>query len=656
MELSLGLSLPALAMRGRPAGMVLPAYMSNFKLSNTNVLRSAYKNMLAGTSRCRLICVGDSNTAGPRQPDLTMQDTRDLSWPNVLAKKMAALGIPTTRSSVMCSQGIAIDEFAGEYHTEVSMGAGWIYGGAGTEGAAGFPFVNQSDDSTFDFTPRQAVNTFEIEYNRAAGATGHFAWSIDGGAFTTVSVDGATIGVLFITAGTPGAEALATPGTHTLRIRRATLGSTTAITVRNIVAYNTAIPALDVINAGRSGATTGDWQAITAPTSPRRIIPYMLPHGIGLMLGINNMRGNTAADAQFTTDMNASIDYYSLSGNVILMVPFPIATSGASNNFCSEENQETWRQAIRAIAATRDLPLIDFALKFGTWAAANAPGDAFDNLHPSNQGYAKMADDWALAIQYIAQLGAADVPHPSLAAMKARVTWPLRDTSYIIDKYIKKMDAAGAWAKVDIFYYPGADERELAKLNWKSASFDMTEIGSPTHTPRSGFQGNGVDQQLDTGYNPTTAPGAQFQQNSAHLFMRSMTNLEINSTTYSGDFGEELRAYLGRANGASGQCVARICSSTGVTAALTGAYPGYFGWSRNAAAVWEGYKGNVDSGGGTTASAALTNQTLRMLGTSDSKFGVNQIAIGHAGASLTQADLDAIYNGQVDFFRAAGTL
>lgn len=90
---------------------------------------------------------------------------------------------------------------------------------------------------------------------------------------------------------------------------------------------------------------------------------------------------------------------------------------------------------------------------------------------------------------------------------------------------------AGLFEAIDGLYLPGPSEQTML-LNAKSpGTYDLTKSGTVTFTPYVSYKGNGVNGQLATGYNPTTAGGA-WTLNSAHIGMWVLTNLDQVTDVY----------------------------------------------------------------------------------------------------------------------------
>jgi hypothetical protein len=241
---------------------------------------------------------------------------------------------------------------------------------------------------------------------------------------------------------------------------------------------------------------------------------------------------------------------------------------------------------------------------------------------------------------------------PQSLALFARFTTPPTLTRMVqINTLIGSLISGGVWTKFDAFYMLAAADAQSSLLNWVSTSYNLTAVNSPAFVADRGYTGDGSTSYLDTNFNPTTAVGAKFVQDSAHNGIWSRTNLN-NGGASSNDAGA-LSSQIARQAAVSGNALGRANTGSGILIGA-GAYPGHMCWSRTAAAVWEGYAQGVDSGGGTDASAAITNANMRLLSFNGAAFGVNQLAVGHMGSGLSAAEVSALYTAVRAYLQAIG--
>lgn len=240
------------------------------------------------------------------------------------------------------------------------------------------------------------------------------------------------------------------------------------------------------------------------------------------------------------------------------------------------------------------------------------------------------------------------------AALTSRFTTPPTNTRMrLIDNLIISLKKANVWSKLDAFYMLAAADTQSSLLNWVSTSYNLTAVNSPAFVVDRGYTGDGSTSYLETSFNPTTAVGAKFTQNSASQGLWSLTNL-ANAGASSFDMGNT-SAQIDRQGVVAGQAVGRSNTGAGIVIA-PGAYPGDASWSRTASNVWEGYAQGIDAGGGTDASAAMTNASFRILSVTAAAFGVNQIASADWGSGMTAAERLAIKSARQIYLQAVGAV
>jgi len=228
----------------------------------------------------------------------------------------------------------------------------------------------------------------------------------------------------------------------------------------------------------------------------------------------------------------------------------------------------------------------------------------------------------------------------SMALFARFSTPPTAARKALINNLVVALKAAGVWSKMDALYLTAAADNQAAQRNWVADAFNLTEaVAAPIFTADRGYQGNGSTQWIDTGFNPTTAVGPKFTQNSAHQGLWSRTSL-LCAAGVSYDAGNANSRIGRRGNVADGLAAnAAVWANFSANAVTANSYPGYSVWSRSSAALFETYGAGVDTGGGTTASAALTNANFNICRANSSNWGTNQIAAFHFGSNLTAAEV-----------------
>jgi hypothetical protein len=72
-----------------------------------------------------------------------------------------------------------------------------------------------------------------------------------------------------------------------------------------------------------------------------------------------------------------------------------------------------------------------------------------------------------------------------------------------INRLIKAEKECGNWSKYETFWVLAAHSRVAGRFNWLSNSFTLTEFNNPNFTINQGFNGNGSNMYLATGWIPS---------------------------------------------------------------------------------------------------------------------------------------------------------
>ncbi|OYW82456.1 MAG: hypothetical protein B7Z26_03185 [Asticcacaulis sp. 32-58-5] len=376
----LGLKLPQVAALRRHRGMTGPF------VPDLPIWRAARAAVLAGERNARILCIGDSTTAGHGAYAAGMGDNNKAgAWPTQLVGLINARGGVASGSSVIGNNNATDSRL---YDTRITFPAlqGWAFStAAGVSGSTlgGYHTTasGYNPPSKYNFAPLNACDTFEV-YNPKAGGNAR-AWilSVNDGA------DLATISNMQ-TPSPPGAfekYTLTTAlGANVLNIRAQ---NTETTYLAGIIAYNSAIKEISVLNAGWSGAKAADLNNGSGYAyGPVNAIGIYDPDLVIINIGINDAnQASPTATATFTGHVQAVISAAQAAGaDVVLMAPTPIGSSYAAN-------LNTLSAAIVALGVTNGVPVIDLRTRFTDYATANAVGWMRDTLHPNLSGYAQIA-------------------------------------------------------------------------------------------------------------------------------------------------------------------------------------------------------------------------------------------------------------------------
>ena len=216
---------------------------------------------------------------------------------------------------------------------------------------------------------------------RTPSNTGTLTWDVDGGAPT---------GSLLQT----GANALITTtisptlGTHTLNLTNPASAATAYFSA--IVCYNSAVPAVDVINAGCATLTVGTSSTGLArsdtPYASASAITYIAPDLTIICCTINDANAATSPTT-YAASMQSVITNCKLSGDVILLAGFE-----SNFNAFPANNRALLLAQLQALAATNNCLYVTPDIVIGGWTSNDALGLMYDNFHPTANGYQRLAD------------------------------------------------------------------------------------------------------------------------------------------------------------------------------------------------------------------------------------------------------------------------
>jgi hypothetical protein len=107
---------------------------------------------------------------------------------------------------------------------------------------------------------------------------------------------------------------------------------------------------------------------------------------------------------------------------------------------------------------------------------------------------------------------------------------PSEDQQELQNQLVLDLKAAGVWGELDLLYVFATDgDRDFAKINWiDPGNFDCSETNNPAHITNVGFDFNGIDNYLDTGW-IASDDAVQYTLNDASLFL--YINNEISTSS-----------------------------------------------------------------------------------------------------------------------------
>ncbi|NKL63299.1 SGNH/GDSL hydrolase family protein [Rhizobium leguminosarum] len=358
-----------------------PAPSTEFDIESLPVWSAAVRAQRAGLRNARILCIGDSTTAGYGALGTAYSNNdQSASYPTQLAAKLTTKGSFASWQNFLGTHNTPnINAFDGR----VTTGGGWA-GSSGVYGAVlgAWALVSTSTTTKANFRPTTNVDTFEVySWANSTAANVNITASID-------DVDIATISATAYNT-SPGALVKTTlkassVGLHTFNARAN--ASTSAIAICGIIAYDSAVKEVSVLNAGWiSGTATDLANGQSLAWSPLNLISAYNPDLILLNMMINDAGASTSKLA-YMGSMQQVISAGLASGaDVILIKPNRLGNA-------TDANWTLFAGYVDELASKNGLKVIDLTTVLGSYADANAAGWMRDVLHPNTVGYGKIAD------------------------------------------------------------------------------------------------------------------------------------------------------------------------------------------------------------------------------------------------------------------------
>lgn len=335
--------------------------------------RAAVGNVRASTGNAKILCVGDSITLGAYSNNSLTGDWQQKSFTNILAKMFNSSGTPA-----FCDSSFGYNYVANDGRAVLT--APWVIDPGLSIGGKFLASTNAGVTNGFAFTPINQVDTFKFWTIKIAGA-GVLGYDINGLGAGTIDLNAATA----LTSVTTTA-ALAV---NTLNFHRVSGGNTFLVGVE---AYNSTAKAVQIIQAGWSGATTTNWVDISSVYAPGHFESIGADLTI-IMLGINDLLPSNAIPSSTTTlNIQTLITSALTTGDVILCTEPPAVVVST----ISLAAQAVYWNAIKALADTNNIAVVDVNGRWVSYEYSNPLGYYYGgayagNLHPVGLGYADIA-------------------------------------------------------------------------------------------------------------------------------------------------------------------------------------------------------------------------------------------------------------------------
>lgn len=363
-----------------------PVYASAlFTPATSSTLRKGLARVRAGTGDCKILCVGDSTTAGVGVLSAPNGAGSPLSYPYQLAAILHASLIPAARGLGIPPSNIG----SGNPDTRWTAGSGWApTSNFAWATGADYKWTSSASPANLVYTDPVLADSYDVYYLKNTGL-GTFTATATGGSGSVVNTSATTgIGKTTITAGSA-----ATTNTVTIA-PSASLGDV------HIVGIEPSLSTTSRVRVGNAGV--GSSRAVThwngngsgAGWNSQACIKAYAPDLTIISLGINDAI-NAASASAYTAAVQPLITAAQVSGDVLILPPIPSTSSAAAGVLTNEAAY---------VAALQGL-----GYRYGDLIARWPSGDAINTLgfmsgdayHPNALGYADLAQWLAAGIRAV---------------------------------------------------------------------------------------------------------------------------------------------------------------------------------------------------------------------------------------------------------------
>jgi hypothetical protein len=348
--------------------------------------RLALAKMLSGQSIARALGVGDSTSYGIGATNSgveTLVSIQAGSYPTQLAAQLNAAGFPANANGICWGVGANNNNrLTGLGDSRITAGTSWsMYTGASSFALGGQLAQASTNTNALNFAPTVPVDTFRVWYVQSPSA-GTIGASVNGGTVTQHSSNGTPAQVKSFTV-------TAARGMNTLNLT-SPLGQT--IFINAIEAWDSTAPSIVITNAGWPGAKVSDMSSVNSGAYGYDPLAGALAFAPDLYIvdaGINDWVNNVPVPT-YQSQLQTLVTRLLVVADVILVTPAPSDVSQAS-----QATQQAFINAMQAVAAASNVPLVDNWTRWGSHAASvgmyTAGGAGNGLLHPNMIGYADFA-------------------------------------------------------------------------------------------------------------------------------------------------------------------------------------------------------------------------------------------------------------------------
>ena len=350
---------------GAPHHVVTQELTTTRNIHKLKRSRAKLAGVRAGKNNFKIMCIGDSTTAGVSDeasttykqnayPEFLKDNLQNLSY-TAQAGSVIGYGKTGGDDNVSTDDRVVTTGTLSQNTTGRSMGGGLMQFAAST---------------TLAFTPKDAVDSFDVYAITGFGST--MDLDVDGGAATNVDLTAAES----IVKTTISAPSL---GAHTLNI---TVSTGTVMFICGFEGYDSTTSHISVMNVGVQSAKTGDLSVGSA--KPWTLTDTWDWYGTDLVvfnLGINDWN-SAVTTATYKLNIETTLDGIIANDptiDIVLVVPNPTSTNLTA--------QAEYTDALYEISEAYGIPIVDLGNRFENYVDANTIGLMSDTLHPNKIGY-----------------------------------------------------------------------------------------------------------------------------------------------------------------------------------------------------------------------------------------------------------------------------
>lgn len=242
---------------------------------------------------------------------------------------------------------------------------------------------------------------------------------------------------------------------------------------------------------------------------------------------------------------------------------------------------------------------------------------------------------------------------PAAAALIVRMTTPpTAARAALINSTIVSLKAAGVWDLLDALWVMAAADTQAAGLNWKSSSFTLSPVNSPTFTVDRGYAGDGATSYLDTQLNPSLG-GLNYARDSTSFGIWCLQSAQT-ANSVAGFVGTVGTSICPR--NTSDQATYRINFSGATITPANADGSGLFMTTRPASNDVNLYRNSTLLSNSARLSAAPENGNFRIGSAGTTIFSNKQVSIALTGSSLSASEVTAVYQTLTAYLTGVGAI